>query len=535
MYPTDPVPAPSAAGARKPLKALLVEDSEDDAVLVLRELRRGGFDVAFERVDTPETMAAALAKQRWDLVLSDYSMPRFSAPRALRLVKEARLDLPFIIVSGTVSEDIAVESIHAGAHDFMAKGKLSRLVPAVERELRDVTLRAERSRMQEQLVVSDRMASVGTLAAGVAHEINNPLAAVVANLEFAAEDVAKLVEDARAGTGEGAPERIAQRLGELEEPLREARAAAERVRLIVRDLKIFSRSGEDKTGAVDIHGVIESSLRMTWNEIRHRARLVKEFGDVPRVEGNEGRLGQVFLNLIVNAAQAIPEGHADDNEIRIVTRRDDRGRVVVEVRDTGPGMSDAIIARIFDPFFTTKPMSEGMGLGLAICHRIVTGLGGELAVESQVGRGTVFRATLPVAKDDAVEPAPAPEAVVPGRRGQILVVDDEVVLGKVILRMLSREHDVAFVTSARDAIARVSAGERFDVILCDLMMPDVTGMDLHEALVRLAPEQAEKVVFMTGGAFTSRAREFLDQVDNPRVDKPFDAASLKAIVRGLLR
>ena len=339
-------------------------------------------------------------------------MPRFTAPSALAVVKGLKLDLPFIIVSGTVNEDIAVEAIHAGAHDFMAKGKLSRLIPAIERELRDVRLRVERSRMQEQLVISDRMASVGTLAAGVAHEINNPLAAFIANLDFAAQDVAKLTQDVcanRAGTdgaesSPGAIGWIETRLREMEEPLRDARESADRVRLIVRDLKIFSRSGEDRTGAVDVRRVIESSLRMAWNEIRHRARLVKEYGDVPQVEGNEGRLGQVFLNIIVNAAQAIPEGHADKNEIRIVTKQNDDGRVVIEVRDTGPGMSEAIIARIFDPFFTTKAIGEGTGLGLAICHRIVTTLGGELAVEVWSGRGPSFRIILPVAKDTTVGP-----------------------------------------------------------------------------------------------------------------------------------
>jgi len=527
----------------KPLRVLLVEDIEQDALLVLRELKRGGFDVTSERVETPEAMTAALAKQHWDIVLSDYSMPRFSALMALGLVKERKLDLPFIIVSGTVSEEIAVDAIHAGAHDFMAKGKLGRLIPAIERELRDVTLRAEQSKMQEQLLISDRMASVGTLAAGVAHEINNPLAVLMANLDFATEDVAKLAEDLRmhgsrtdgTGTGDGEVEWISTRLREIEEFLRDARESADRVRLIVRDLKIFSRSDEDKTGAVDVRRVIESSLRMAWNEIRHRARLVKEYGDVPPVEGNEGRLGQVFLNLIVNAAQAMPEGRADRNEIRVVTRQDDHGRVVVEVRDTGSGIPESIISRIFDPFFTTKPIGVGTGLGLAICHRIVTALGGQFQVESQVGKGSVFRTILPVAKGDAAEVSHQPAALVLGPRGRILVVDDEPLIGKAVQRMLSAEHEVLAVTSARDAIGRVFNGERFDIIFCDLMMPEMTGMDLHAELVRLAPEQAEKVVFTTGGAFTSGAREFLEHVRNPRIEKPFDKGSLKALVHGMLR
>jgi signal transduction histidine kinase len=527
----------------RPVRTLMVEDVEQDALLAVRELTRGGFDVTFERVETPETMSAALAKQSWDLVISDYSMPRFSAPLALALVKERKLDLPFIIVSGTVGEDTAVEAIHAGANDFLIKGRLARLVSAVERELRDVVLRAERLKMQEQLLISDRMASVGILAAGVAHEINNPLAALMANLDFAAQDVAKLAEDVRAqgsegdgkATDDGLAAWIATRLREIEEPLQDARESADRVRDIVRDVKIFSRSDEYKTGAVDVRRVIESSLRMAWNEIRHRAHLVKEYGDVPPVQGNEGRLGQVFLNLIVNAAQAMPEGRADKNEIRVVTKQDDRGRVVVEVRDTGSGIPESVISRIFDPFFTTKPIGVGTGLGLAICHRIVTALGGQLTVESQVGKGSVFRIILPVAQRDPVAVPPRPTAVMPGRRGRILVVDDEAALGTAVRRMLSAEHEVLAVTSARDAIGRVSKGERFDVILCDVMMPEVTGMDLHAELLRLAPEQAENVVFMTGGAFTSRAREFLDQVRNPRVEKPFDVGSLKALVHGMLR
>ncbi|MDP2346068.1 MAG: response regulator [Deltaproteobacteria bacterium] len=521
----------------KPLRALIVDDVEADALLVVRELRCGGFQVTFERVDTPEAMAAALAKQVWDVVISDHSMPRFSAPLALALLKERKLDLPFILVSGTVGEDIVVEALHAGAHDFMAKDKLARLNPAIERELRDTALRAERSKMQEQLIISDRMASLGILAAGVAHEINNPLAAVMANLAFVAADVAKLALELRMPDGaadDASTEWIATRLHTMEDSLRDARESADRVRLIVRDLKIFSRADEEKTGAVDVRRVIESSLRMAWNEIRHRARLVKEYGNISAVEGNEARLGQVFLNLIVNAAQAIPEGLAEGNEIRVVTKQDGQGRVVVEVRDTGSGIPESVISRIFDPFFTTKTIGEGTGLGLAICHRIVIGLGGELAVESQLGKGTTFRIVLPAAKSAVVRPGPATPVASVSRRARILIVDDEPMLGKAVLRMLSPEHDVVAVTAARDGIARV-LGQPFDVIICDLMMPEVSGMDLHAELARFAPDQAERVVFMTGGAFTSRAREFLDRVRNPRIEKPFDEGSIKALIYGMLR
>jgi len=522
----------------KPLRVLVVEDREEDAQLLLLYLRRGDFDVTFERVDTPEAMSDALAKQPWDIVISDYSMPRFSGLAALALLKQRKLDLPFIITSGTVGEDVAVEALHAGAHDFMTKGKLARLIPAIEREMREAALRAERAEMQEQLLISDRMALVGTLAAGVAHEINNPLAALMANLQLVIEDISKLDEEFRQGgevedppkSNDVANERIAAGLREIGELLREAQECAERVRTIVRDVRIFSRGDEETTGAVDVHRVLDSSIRMAWNEIRHRAKLVKDYGDVPPVKGNEGRLGQVFLNLIVNAAQAMPEGSTDQNEIRVITSQDDQGWVVVEVRDTGPGIPESVISRIFDPFFSTKPIGEGTGLGLAICHGIVTGLGGQIVVESQVGKGTVVRTILAVAIEAALEAAPPAVVAVLGRSGRILVIDDEPMLGNILRRMLSTDHEVLAVTSAREGIELISHGERFDVILCDLMMPDVTGMDLHAELSELALEQAEKMVFMTGGAFTIRAREFLDRVRNPRVEKPFEMANLRAIV-----
>lgn len=518
----------------QPLRALIVEDRESDALLLLRELRRGGFDVTSERVDTGDAMRAAFAKGAWDIVLADYAMPTFSAPEALKCMQDHRLDLPFIIVSGTVNDEIAVEVMRAGAHDFMAKGNFARLIPAVQRELREATLRSERLKMQEQLLIADRMASVGTLAAGVAHEINNPLASLMVNLQLASAELTQLRVAVRGAARVDDPG-VEARLGAIDEHLRDATEGSERVRQIVRDLRIFSRSDEARTGPVDVHRVLDSSCRIAWAEIRHRARLVKDFGEVLPVEGNEGRLGQVFLNLIINAAQAIPEGRAATNEIRLVTRMDENGRVVVEVRDTGVGIAESLLGRIFDPFYTTKPIGVGTGLGLAICHRIITALDGEVRVQSQIAKGTTVRVTLPAAHSDAPQPSPAaaPEDV--GPRGRVLVVDDEPMLVRAFRRILASEHDVQVETSAAVALERVVLGERFDVILCDLMMPNVTGMDLHASLLRLAPDQAERMVFMTGGAFTPGAREFLDRVLNTRVEKPIDPAGLRSLLHGVMR
>jgi PAS domain S-box-containing protein len=390
-------------------------------------------------------------------------------------------------------------------------------------------------KMQSQLMVSDRMASVGTLAAGVAHEINNPLAAVIANLDYVSDSVARMVAGDPASRGDGGGD--AWILEEIKTPLDDAREAAERVRFIVRDLKIFSRSpSEEPRRTVEVKAIMESSLRMAWNEIRHRARLVKSYGEVPGVKANEARLGQVFLNLVVNAAQAMPEGRADSNEIRVTTRFDGE-RAIIEVSDTGAGIPPGIIDRIFDAFFTTKAVGVGTGLGLAICHRIVTDMGGELTVESVVGKGTTFRVSLPVAAETKEYEAVAPVHSVSDtiRRGRILVVDDEEIVVRSVKRILSKEHDVVALVSAAEALALCTGGEKFDLILCDLMMPDMTGMDLYHELSRVAPEQADRMIFVTGGAFTEKARHFLSETPKEHLEKPFLSANLRAIVQRYLR
>jgi two-component system cell cycle sensor histidine kinase/response regulator CckA len=396
--------------------------------------------------------------------------------------------------------------------------------------VRDVT---ESRKLQAQLMASDRMASMGTMAAGVAHEINNPLAALMGNLDCIAESLADLTSGDE--HEHSAEQRKAWVLEELKSPLDDARSAAERVRFIVRDLKMLTRSpSEDSASKVDIEALMESSLRMASNEIRHRARLVKNYGRVPLVRANEARLGQVFMNLIVNAAQAMEEGNAQDNELSVRTT-DNGTSVVIEVRDTGSGIAPENIHRVFDAFYTTKAVGIGTGLGLAICHRIVTDMAGELTVESTMGVGTSFRVSIPIAADDA----PAVGATVPpppaSLRGQVLVVDDEDMVLRAMKRILSREHDVVVASSAKLALALCAQGESFDVILCDLMMPAMTGMELHHELTCIAPDQAKRMIFLTGGAFTDRAREFLLDANREHIEKPFDAANLRAVVQDRLR
>ena len=388
--------------------------------------------------------------------------------------------------------------------------------------LRDVS---ERRQLSARLALADRMISVGTLAAGVAHELNNPLAYVTANLAFVDERLERVV--ALLG-GAAARPGDADLLSQVNDAVRDALDGAERMRVIIRDLKTFSRGDEERMGPVELGRVIDSCVSMAWNEIRHRARLVKDLAPIPPVLANEGRLGQVFLNLLVNAAQAIPEGQAEKNRIRVSAGVGADGRVAVEISDTGSGIPPELLPRIFDPFFTTKPPGVGTGLGLSICHSIVAALGGEIQVESQPGQGATFRVLLPPAHAATARPAPAAAPGPAARRACVLVVDDEPLVGSVLERTLRAEHDVEVVTTARAALQRIEGGARFDAIVSDLLMPDMSGMDLHAALAAAHPELAARMIFLTGGAFTPAARAFLEREPVVCLEKPFELATLRA-------
>jgi PAS domain S-box-containing protein len=428
-------------------------------------------------------------------------------------VKEVRTTLPSGMVISV--EALVVPVVYDGR-------------PCALTLLRDIS---ERRKLIAQAMQMDRLVAVGTLAAGVGHEINNPLALVTANLDFMNEELPRIATQ----LGDSVPSSVRMQLEEMQEVLRDAREGARRVRDIVRDLRIFSRrDNSDCKERVDLPRLLDASINMAWNEIRHRAKLVKDFGHTPPVEGGEAHLGQVFLNILINAAQAIPEGGAERNRITVRSYRDG-SRVCVEIRDTGCGISPENLPHIFDPFFTTKPVGQGTGLGLAICQSTVQRMGGSIEVESSVGSGTVFRIRLiPMgAAVEAVDPH-ASQAATPGI-ARVLVIDDEPALTVAVRRLLVPENAVEVVHSGREALEKFAAGERYDVILCDLMMPDVTGMDVHAQVARDFPELLERMVMVTGGAFTPRARSFLESVPNPRMEKPFEPNALRALVRQMNR
>ncbi|MDF3071252.1 MAG: Sensory box histidine kinase [Polyangiaceae bacterium] len=369
----------SPANARPSLRVLLIEDSASDAELLSLELLGQGYAASLRRVETPESLVQALEQETWDVVLSEHRVPGMDALSALSIVQSRGVEVPFIIVSDSIAEQCAIDIMRAGAHDFLFKQSLRRMGAVIERETREAELRAERRRMQQQLLLADRLTSLGMLAAGVAHEINNPLAYVAGNLEFALHRL-------RAGTlaEESELQEVVQALGQAQE-------GAARIGHITRDLKVFCRSGaDDANGVVNVRRVMESSISIAWNQIRHRAKLVRNFERIRSVGGNENRLGQVFLNLLVNAAQALPDDLAQDNEIA-VSIRSEGNDAVIEVRDTGSGMTPEHRARIFEPFFTTKAPGVGSGIGLSICRSIVEEMGGVITCESLLGQGHHLR------------------------------------------------------------------------------------------------------------------------------------------------
>jgi two-component system cell cycle sensor histidine kinase/response regulator CckA len=371
--------------------------------------------------------------------------------------------------------------------------------------LRDVT---EHHRLREQAAISDRLASIGALAAGVAHEINNPLAYVRLSLEMASRQAA-----AREGS-------------DLHTSLQLAREGTERVINIVRDLKTLSRVRDEASEPVDLPALLDSTFALAERTVTAKARVVKSYAPTPLALGTRGKLGQVFINLLSNAADAVPEGAPSDHVIHVTTRTDSSGRAVVEISDTGCGIAPDIAHRVFDPFFTTKPAGVGTGLGLAMCHRIVTELGGEIAFESTQGT-TTFRVTLPPAPEVAVVASgPAVVAPSPRPRSRVLVVDDEQALVGSISRLMADAHDVVGAQSAQRALEILADGDRFDAVLADVMMTEFTGVDLYEAVRKSRPGLERRFVFMTGGVLSEHVRSFLQAVPNRCLAKPFGRSEL---------
>jgi PAS domain S-box-containing protein len=395
-----------------------------------------------------------------------------------------------------------------------AQGQVTHLVSIH----RDVTATEE---LRARMVAAERVATVGLLAAGVGHELNNPLS----YLELSLAGVARGL--GRGGAG----------MAEALTCLRGAQEGAERIRVIAQDLRMFIRDGGEDRKPVNLTTVVAPALRMTRHLLLNRARWVEQCAPVPAVLGSEARLVQVLVNLLVNAAQAIPEGAPERHEVRVRIDTAPDGRARLEVADTGGGIAPDVLPHLFEPFFTTKAQQEGTGLGLSICQQIVQAHRGEIHVQSAPDSGSIFTVLLPAASEDeaplvskgrSVQPSAA--LSVAARRGRILIVDDEPRLVQSMRLLLESSHDVVTTTRGSEALAMVSAGQRFDVVVCDLQMPETTGIDVYKRLREQVPELAQRLVFISGGAYTQAARDFIRSVSNRVLEKPVRPEVLLATI-----
>ncbi|HEX4337559.1 MAG TPA: response regulator [Polyangiaceae bacterium] len=381
----------------------------------------------------------------------------------------------------------------------------------------------EQRKVQHDLELTDRLASLGTMVASVAHEINNPLTLVMGGIGLALDELRRRKHEL------GSP----RWLEDLCATLSQAEYGSEQIRNIVADLRTLSRPSADGT-AIDVRRMLNWAIEAASHELRGRVKVTTSYAKTPRVHADETRLGQVFVNLLVNAAQAMMQKPRGESELKVTTSLDAEGRVAVEIADNGPGIPGELLEKIFDPFFTTKKESGGTGLGLSICRGIVTSLGGTVTVESTVGQGTTFKVTLAPAPDDgrAAPSVPPPSSTLSAK---VLVIDDEPMILKLAQRVLGTRHEVVLAEGARAALDALDRGDLYDVILCDVLMPGFSGVDLHEQILLRYPALAPRVVFVSASAFTPRSFDFLASVPNRCLSKPFDRGELERAVLDVLR
>jgi two-component system cell cycle sensor histidine kinase/response regulator CckA len=512
------------------LRVLLVDDSSDDAEIVTRELRRGGRDVVVERVCEAETMRAALARQAWDLVISDWTMPTFSGGAALELLKAEGVDAPFIIFSGTVTEELAIKAMRSGARDWVVKGKLARLSPAIDRELAEAAKRkraeAALRRSEEMLRQSQKLDAIGGLAAGVAHDFNNVLSVIIGHADLLLADLAPADKN--------------------RESVDEIHSAAGRAAQLTRQLLAFSRQQILQPQKVSIARIVAGTAKMLRRVIGEDIELVI---DASTTTGSSlvdpGQIEQVILNLVVNARDAMPNGGrltirvadvdrgADDEDGAVATRG---SYVALTVADTGVGMDAATQSRIFEPFFTTKGPGKGTGLGLATVFGIIQQSGGTISVSSQPARGTTFEILVPRLDGDATAPAGTPRRATMTTVGNetILLVEDDDAM-RAMLRTVLEKHGyrVLDAPNGRDALSLCdTVKERIDLVLTDVVMPHMSGREFAARLEAVRPGLT--VLYMSGYTDGAIVRHGVLEPGIAFLQKPIAPQTLVQKIRELL-
>jgi two-component system cell cycle sensor histidine kinase/response regulator CckA len=379
----------------------------------------------------------------------------------------------------------------------------------------------ERKELQAGLQIADRMAAVGTLAAGVAHEVNNPLTYVLSNLEEASSKI-------QAAAKPELEETLQRICTETLQCLSTATEGALRVQRTVQDLNTIARSDQEQIATIHVQEVLDSTITIVMNTLRHKGRLVTDYEEVRPVRADAPRLGQIFLNLLMNACESLDDGKPGENEIRVEVQ-EDGDNVVVSISDTGAGISKEQIDRIFDPFFTTKPVGVGTGLGLWVCQNLLKDIGGDIQVESEEGVGTTFSIRVPATDQPVQEEAPArPAPTDTGVRYRLLVVDDEPAIAELLGEVLDH-HEVHLAHSGTEALNQLRS-HRFDLVLCDLMMPDLSGIQVYEASLEEVSGPSPRFVFLTGGAVTETAKRFLSKTHRRVITKPFRPALVRQVI-----
>ncbi|MEQ1879028.1 MAG: response regulator [Bdellovibrionia bacterium] len=531
--------------ARNTLKMLFIEDSRDDLDLILDTIRRGGFEPEYHQVQSANELNKSLSDD-WNIIISDFDLPGFNGFEALRMVREKKADIPFIMVSGTIGEELAVEAMRAGAHDYMMKDNLRRLVPAIQRELKEQAKRKELKRElaehEELLKQAQKMEAIGRLAGGIAHDFNNLLAVLL----MAAENLQNKI-----------PKDHAAR-----EDLAQIQTAIERAAALTKQLLAFSRKQVSNPQSVDMNSMVTQTQamlqRLLGEKFKFNMNLQK---DLPKICMDPVQFEQVLMNLIVNARDAMPNG----GEISIATSEIMLDRVpevvppkpkkytVLTVRDTGVGMDEETKKKIFEPFFTTKDPGRGTGLGLSTVFGIVRQSGGHIDVESTPGKGTEFRILLPIdetvptaataasAQPVSVSKAPAKGAtsITVGRDVQagsetILLVEDQEELRRSMKEVLRNSgYNVLSAESARDAIRIESeTKETIDILVTDLIMPERNGFELAQLLKKRRPGLQ---VLIMSGFLDSRLIETKGEVFHQHfLHKPFSSSELTKKIRKIL-
>jgi signal transduction histidine kinase len=487
-------------------RVLLVEDEEDLREVMGEALTSHGMNVT--AVENGRQALDRMREVRPDVVVLDLMMPVMDG---WQFRVEQRRDpelaeVPVVALSASRTSSAAA----VDADLFLTKPcSATTLARAVDEVLAMRQRKAEPARVAQ----AERMAALGTLAAGVVHEINNPLTYVLLHLDQAIRTLPALAKNGDA-----------TRVKRVTELLTSAREGAERIRDITRGIRTFSRVDERPNDAMDVRAPLAAAIQLIDHELRHRARLTHVDRGVPYVLADEGRLAQVFLNLLTNAVQALPEGKADAHHVRVATYTDDDGRAVVEISDTGSGIAPHHLPHIFEPFFTTKPIGDGTGLGLSISHGIVHSLGGEMQVESVLGEGTTFRVLLPPATRAATQPGT--------ERPRVLLVAHDLETTEAVRGALpDTDYNLVVCSHAPKAIELLSTAQ-YDAVLCDLHMRGLHGMELFERLRTSRPRVADHIVFLAGGQVTDDERAFL--AARRHLDTPIGREALRAAVDDLV-